>query len=302
MKVFVNRKYVDGPWGGGNQFVKNLFEYGKKFGVEVTNRLSDDLDVIHIQDVHADDVGVDYVAAVRYKQEINPKVKIVHRVNDADLGRDVKFREDAYKELSKYTYATIFVSDWTKNYFINKGWYCDNTFVLYNGIDTEIFKPREPLNDGKINIVTHHWSNNYNKGFKIYEKLDRFIKENSDFTFSYIGQHRNSFRNTNIVSPMFGKKLGRELSKYNVYISASEYENCPNHILESLACGIPTYSLSGNRGAASAGLVGKDFVYDDWDNLKKILLTKKFNNNHEHKISSWEGIMRKYFKIYKGDV
>ena len=26
MKVFVNRKYVDGPWGGGNQFVKNFFK------------------------------------------------------------------------------------------------------------------------------------------------------------------------------------------------------------------------------------------------------------------------------------
>ena len=58
MKVFVNRKYVDGPWGGGNGFVKNIFNYASSFGYVATNQLGEDVDIIHMQDVHADELGI----------------------------------------------------------------------------------------------------------------------------------------------------------------------------------------------------------------------------------------------------
>ena len=40
------------------------------------------------------------------------------------------------------------------------------------------------INNKKVNIVTHHWSDNYLKGFDVYDKLDEFVKENNDFTFT----------------------------------------------------------------------------------------------------------------------
>ncbi len=101
------------------------------------------------------------------------------------LGRygSAPWRVPAYKKFSKYCDATIFVSDWTKEYFLNEGWYCNNIFSITNGVDKDIFKPREKMNNGKINIVTHHWSNNHGKGFDIYRKIDEFVKDNPDFTF-----------------------------------------------------------------------------------------------------------------------
>ena len=82
MKVFVNRKYVDGPWGGGNGFVKNIFNYASSFGYVATNQLGEDVDIIHMQDVHADELGIGVDEVLSYKEKINPRVKIIHRVND----------------------------------------------------------------------------------------------------------------------------------------------------------------------------------------------------------------------------
>ena len=138
------------------------------------------------------------------KEKINPRVKIIHRVNDMDLGRygSDPWRVKAYKEFSKHCDGTIFVSDWTREWFLNEGWLCDNTFSIYNGVDKEIFKPGNKIDNGKINIVTHHWSNNKGKGFDIYNKIDEFVGNNVDFTFTYIGRHQNSFTNTNCIDPI----------------------------------------------------------------------------------------------------
>lgn len=298
MKVFVNRKYVDGPWGGGNGFVKNIFNYASSFGYVATNQLSEDVDIIHMQDVHADELGIGVDDVLTYKHDINPNVKIIHRINDSDKTRtrDNSWRELAYKEFSKHCDATVFVSEWTKEYYHE--WFCDNVYVILNGVDKEIFKPGNKIDNGKINIVTHHWSNNKGKGFDLYNKIDEFVGNNLDFTFTYIGRHQNSFTNTNCIDPIFGKELGKELARYDVYVSASEYENCPNHILESLSCEIPTYALAGERGAASSYLVGDEFCFDGWEELQEILLDKYYPNN-EYKVFSWKECIEQYQNVYR---
>lgn len=302
MKIFINRKIVNGPWGGGNHFIKNIFRYGPEFGHEITNNLNDKgIDVAHIQDLHSDSLGVSSSHVLDYQKSVNPKLKIVHRVNDMDLGRyDCQpWREKAYADFSKRCDATIFVSDWTKNYFIEKGWHCKKTFSILNGVDKKIFKPQETIDNQKINIVTHHWSNNRGKGLEIYKKIDDFVSRNKDYTFTYIGQPQNYLKNSRCIGPFFGEQLGKELSRYNLYISASEYENCPNHILESLACEIPTFALSGFRGGASVGLVGDDFTYKNWEELEKILLAKKFSKNTAYEVQSWQECMGMFFKAYE---
>ena len=299
MKIFINRRLVDGPWGGGNKFVRAMLEHAPKFNHIVTNNLMEaDIDIVHIQGLRSDSLGVDVNKILIHKKESRPNIKGVHRVNDMDLGRHdhLPWRKRACLQTSAHTDATVFVSEWTKEYFIKEDWRCDNTHVIYNGVDKEVFQPRKKLDNNKINIVTHHWSNNQGKGFEIYEKIDKFVKDNRDFNFTYIGRERGTFENTNVVSPLFGAELGEELSKYGLYISASEYENCPNHILESLACDIPTYACS--LGGASLKLVGEDHVFDNWDELQKIILSKEYIKN-TYVPSSWEECMKEYFEFYE---
>jgi hypothetical protein len=298
MKILVNRRIVNGPWGGGNKFTKALKGCATEKGHSIVEKFENDIDIIHLQDLHADELGIDADTALQYKRRVNPKVKIIHRVNDMDLGRcDSKpWRDKAYINFSQFIDGTIFVSEWTKDFFIKKGWLAKNNFVATNGVDKSIFHPQNKKNNEKINIVTHHWSYNKGKGFKIYEKIDKFVEDNKEFTFTYIGRERGTFKSTNIVKPLFGKPLGKELSSYDVYISASEYENCPNHILESLACNIPTYACK--LGGASIKIVGEEHVFDSWEHLKSILLLKKFPNN-KYKPLSWQEAIYKYFEIYE---
>ena len=51
MKVSIGSKIVDGPWGGGNLFVKNLSNYLIELGHDVIYDLSEsDIDLILLTD------------------------------------------------------------------------------------------------------------------------------------------------------------------------------------------------------------------------------------------------------------
>ena len=150
------------------------------------------------------------------------------------------------------------------------------------------------INNGKINIVTHHWSNNRMKGFDIYEKLDKFVGENKDYTFTYIGRHLNTFKNTKIIEPLFGKELGDALGVYDVYISGSKFDPGPNHILESLACNIPTFVCE--DGGGSCEFAGKEYTYKDFEDFIELIKVKKLINSTID-IDSWMTTAHKFSKI-----
>ena len=197
-------------------------------------------------------------------------------------------------ECSKHVDTTIFVSNWMMSYFLKKGWHCKNNHVVYNGINTEHFSPQPKIKNGKINIVTHHWSNNRMKGFDIYEKLDDMLKSNSEYTFTYIGRELGTFSNTRVIKPLFGASLGKELGKYDVYVSASRYDPGPNHILESLACNIPTYVHK--EGGGCIEFAGEEHKYEDIDELmEKIKSPKK--NNRSDLIKGWQDCIFELEKV-----
>jgi hypothetical protein len=274
MKIFINRKPVDGPWGGGNLFVKSFHEHFSKNN-KVVHQLEEDIDIIFMQDPRPGNTGISINEIVNYKNYF-PNSKIVHRVNECDARKNTQGVDDMLRKCSEFTDMTIFVSNWMKNYHIKKGWVCKNNQVLVNGVLKE-FNKNKKINNGKVNIVTHHWSDNYLKGFDIYDKLDQFVNENKSFTFTYIGRERGTFCNTKIIKPLHDKDLMEELSKYDIYISASRYDPGPNHILESLACEIPTYVHEDGGGCVE--FAGKDHVFCNFKKLIEILESKQYVNN-----------------------
>ena len=44
---------------------------------------------------------------------------------------------------------------------------------------------------------------------------------------------------TNLVRPLFGKELGDELRKHDIYVTASRWEPCGMHHIEGAASGLP---------------------------------------------------------------
>lgn len=207
--------------------------------------------------------------AIMYKM-VNPSCKVVLRVNENDARKGTTGVDAALVKVSEHIDGTVWVSDWMWEYFHQRGWKCRNSEIIINGVDLEIFRPGEKLDNGKINIVAHHWSDNRMKGADVYEALDEFVGRNPErFTFTYIGRTRSRFEHATVIGPLHGKRLGDELGKYDVYVSGSLHDPGPNHIIEALACGLPT--LVHKDGGGCVEFAGETHRYSNIPNLLGVL-------------------------------
>ncbi len=282
MKILINRKPVKGPWGGGNLFVDSFCKILSSYGHEVVHNLSDDLDAIFMQDPRYSDLGISINEIAQFKTK-NPNVKVFHRVNECDARKGTTGVDELLRNSSKFTDHTFFVSNWMENYHLKKGWNCNSTSVLYNGVDLDHFKEREKINNGKVNIVTHHWSDNPYKGSDVYEFLNSWISSQSEFTFTYIGRYSGDLKNTSMISPLYGLDLGKELSKYDVYVSGSRFDPGPNHIIESIACNIPTIVHADGGGAVEFS--GERNSFKDSEELVHLIVSIKNGLKMGHNLS-----------------
>jgi len=306
INVFINRKVVNTAWGGGNKIVQGFFKFGKQCGMNVSNVLDENTDIALIINPHYDNQtqmpGINEI--LNYKYRHNKNLKIINRINEKNLGRipqENRF-DHVYIEMSKYCDGNIFVSNWLKKYYFDKDWHSKNNIVIHNGVDKEIFKNYKiKLSDknNKINIITHHWSNNIGKGFKYYEAIEKMCEENPEkFTFTYMGRHRNNFKTAKVIGPFHGKKIGEELSKYDLYISASQYESGPNHVLEALACGLPVIIIDKSGGGIEMVKTQDNFFKDEKDLIDKILNTK-YSTEIAYKTKGMKEFVREYCNYFK---
>lgn len=253
------------------------------------------LDVILLAGLDNDGYGISIDQAVMYQMYGKPDCKIVLRVNENDARKGTDHMDDFLVRVSEHLDGTVFVSKWLQDYFNEKGWQCKNQTVIINGVAPEIFAPQPKLNNGKLNIVAHHWSDNVWKGKDIYEKIDQFVGENPDkYAFTYIGRHQCDFKHTTVVKPLAGKALGQELGKHDIYISASRHDPGPNHCTEALSCGLPTWVHKDGGGCVE--FAGADHSYRDWDHLREILLAPNptAQNANAVQLRSWTPCIQEY--------
>lgn len=296
MKICINRKPVIGPWGGGNLFVTSFCETLTQAGHQVVHTLEDNLDFIFMQDPRYSDLGISVNEIVEYKRK-KPSTKVIHRVNECDARKGTHGLDKLLRACSQYTDHTIFVSEWMRQYHLEKGWKCDSTSIVYNGVNLKHFRACDKIENGKVNIVTHHWSDHPLKGADIYDALDEWVGGNENFTFTYIGRCSRPFKNSKLIPPLSGQALGDELGKYDIYVSGSRFDPGPNHVIESLACGIPTYVHHDGGGAAE--FAGKHNTYTNYDGLVKLITRdfkeqKYFSNLAPY---SWESCVKNVMNI-----
>jgi hypothetical protein len=299
MKIYINRKPVEGPWGGGNLFVKAFYEYLPESNYNIVdNPLKDIPDIIFLQSPKPDSTCNFSINNAIFLKNKYPSIKIIMRVNDCDARKATVGVDNMWIECSKYIDKTVFVSSWMKEYFLKKGWACKKNYILYNGVNFDHFKPNEKIKNGKINIVTHHWSNNRMKGFDVYEKLDEYVGKNSNkYTFTYIGRDLGTFKNTNVIAPLFGKSLGEELSTYDLYVSASKFDPGPNHILESLACNLPTFVCKDGGGAVE--LAGNSNIFEKYSDLLDMIEDTSYVKNKFSSLCNWKTCVKNLDKILR---
>ena len=248
MKIAIGYKIHKDSWGGGNQFVTSLNQYAKSNGHEIVYELKDkNIDIILIVDPRSyeQDIPFSLFDIFKYLLFTNKNAIVVHRINECDERKNTKYMNMMLRRTNFLADHTVFIASWLRNLKIyQKDKSCS---VILNGANTNFFNSSRSNFWNKkspLKIVTHHWSCNFNKGFDIYEKLDRMLtskKWMDKIRFTYIGNipSKYNFCRTRHLLPIHGDKLGIELSKHHVYLTASLNEPSGNHHIEAAQCGLP---------------------------------------------------------------
>ncbi len=256
LRVALNARSVDGPFGGANQFAKNIAEALRAAGHVVVERLEPGLDVILIIASHdaLRLVAIPPADIAAYKKA-NPGVIVIQRVNASDEQRGGSIGQNQrVLAANRIADHTLFVSAFMRDFWAERGIHIDDPnrhTVIHTGADESIFHPRSgAVWDGKqpFRLVTHHWSSNFLKGFDYYERLDTMLGYapwKDRFAFTYVGNMPAGFamKNAKHVPPTSGSALADILRSHHGYVTAARFEPGGNHYIEAIQCGLPVLHL-----------------------------------------------------------
>jgi len=295
MKISIGSKVINGPFGGGNEYIKNLISFLEIKGHIVINHLNDDdIDIILLTSPFLDsqtstfsNYEIDF-----YQKFVNSSTISFQRINECDERKKTNHINKQIVKSNKNIDCTFFVSSWLKSIFENIDISFKDSFVVMGGPNKNIFNSHNKIywsSSEPLKIVTHHWSNNFMKGFDIYLKLDQLINENKseDFEFTFIGNLPKDFKfkNTKIFEPLVGEDLSKELKKHHIYITASKNEPSGNHHMEGALCGLPILYL--NSGALPEYCSDYGIELDTNNIFESILKIKKNYRKIVNKLDSY---------------
>jgi len=309
LKIAIGYNLISSSWGGGNQFATSLVKKAKEKGYVITFDLKDrDIDIILLTDPRSYNYGVSFGSfeIIWYLLFKNKNALVVHRINECDERKNTNHINNFLKWSNYCADYTVFISNWLKSLNIYETG--KDSEVILNGGDIKIFRDYgSPLWDGiaPLKIVTHHWSANYMKGFDVYKNLDNILtcpEWEDKIEFTYIGNLPNgfTFKKSKHLTPMNGQKLGIELSKHHLYISASINEPAGMHHIEGILCGLPI--VFRNSGALPEYCNGYGVSFNNEDflpALKKIMNNYKFyKNNVSNYSNTADQMTKKYLDLF----
>lgn len=276
-RIAFNQYLLADSWGGGNQFLKQLAPYLAERCFEVTYELDPLVTHIFIIDVRPIVTCTFTIEEAQVFKKRFPNVKVIHRINNCDQ----KYTENEVKnlgagvdrqvlEMARWVDQSVFISDWLKNYFFKKGFPAEHPHqTVTNAAADGYFYPQPSSwkNDSPMKIVTHHWSDNWLKGYKVYQTIDEMIAsgELPGFELTIIGRWPREivWKSAKTHGPMQGMKLADELRQHHIYVTASQYEPGGMHFIEGMQCGLPVvYQKDGGGICEVARLAGIEFDAD----------------------------------------
>lgn len=300
MKVSINKKIVNGPYGGGNQMLILIADYLAAKGVGVSFELGEDTDVVLMMDVKKESCCFEIEKILELKKRKG--IKVVHRINDNGSHRhNNKIRDKMILDANKLADKTIFISEWVRDYFIERGFSGDHV-VIHNAADRTLFKPsdRNRQTNEPLKIVTHHWSDNMSKGYDVYGKIDGFCSDNPNIaSFRFIGRDCSFTHFSSICEKITAKpykEIPQYLSSQDVYISASLFESGGCHIVEGMACGLIPLVRKGGGGTEDYSR-GYGFVFNDATEL--IDYIRKLYEDYDFYLETKNKVKNEY--LYNSD-
>lgn len=241
MKVFFAYTFQDGPWGGGNQFLKALAGYFRSHGGFAETPADADAILFNSHQNIRDVIDL----RLRY-----PAVPIIHRVDGPVhliRGFDREVDTCIARANAVLADATIYQSRWSRDRCREVGLKArELEDVITNAPDPSIFGPDSLPTlapNERIRVIATSWSGNPHKGFDVYRWMDCNLKpEKVQMTF--VGNSPVEFTTITRKPPMASADLAKELRRHHLYVTASRNDPCSNALIEALHCGLPALAVN----------------------------------------------------------
>ncbi len=248
-------------WGGANQWTSQVTRWLRYHGWKVRFDLREKPDVIvmtHTGLAAGTSFGADEVERLKARFS---EVPCIHRINDNDIRKKTSEMDALLAKSSRVADHTVFVSGWLRDYHAAR-WFdaARPHSVITPGADPRFFHPvgarswdgREPLR-----LVTHHWSDNWSKGFDVYRDIDRLMAGGmrGRVHLRIIGRWPAdlTWQAAEVFGPASGGRLADLLRGCHGYVSASRHEPGAMHVAEGLQCGLPILYHRDSGGTVEQG-------------------------------------------------
>ena len=312
MKISIGSKIVEGPWGGGNLFVKNLSNYLTKLGHKVIYDLSEpDIDLILLTDPRSrreSSSTFNHNDILKYKKYVNRNSIVVQRINECDERKNTKGVNKLYLSSTEIADSVVFVSNWLQDIYLQLGLDENKSTVIMSGSNELIFnsygRTEKPVNK-KFKLLTHHWSSNYLKGFELYSLIDQLLETNkwrNKIEFTYLGNvdKEFAFKNTKIMAPLSGFELANEIKEHDIYVTGSLNEPSGNHHIEAALCGLPVLYINSGGIPEYAKNYGVEVTLKNFEERLEYLI--EYYGQFEKKMKSYPynstAMCEKYEKLF----
>ncbi len=300
MKIHIFLDIQDGPWGGGNQFLKALRVIWREEDCYAEDL--NDADCVLVNSHHFD--SQDNLERLLTALKNNPDMSVVHRIDGPvtfirksnDGTDDLIFK---FNEL--FADASILQSKWSVDKTKELGYDIKVPVkVIYNAPDPTVFYPAESKKKNvKTKLIATSWSSNIRKGFDVYQWMD----ENLDwdkYEMSFIGNTDVFFKNVSHIPPMDSTTLSEALRESDIFITASKADPCSNSLIEALHCGLPALALKDGGHPELIGKAGEAF-----GSAEEIpTLLEKISDNQKNyvckiKLSDIKEVAKQYYQFIK---
>lgn len=254
VKIHILYQFVEGPWGGGNQFLKALRDWFRETGVYAES--PEEAQVILFNSHHR----LDEVLRVKNRY---PNKILIHRIDGPVYyirGRDRAIDKTIFQFNSLLADGTIFQSSWSrdKNYELGIKRSPHET-VIMNAPDPGIFnREGKRLPHKKVKLVATSWSGNIRRGFEVYQYLDEHLDYNR-YEMTFIGNSPVEFKNIKWIKAVPSRELAGILREHDIYITASRNDPCSNALIEALHCGLPAVARNDGGHPEIVGEAGTFF-------------------------------------------
>ena len=275
-RIHLAYEFVDGPWGGANQFLKALRDKLRAMGLYAES--PEESNVILMNSYHVNSTKT-IKEVLRFKKKGGNSPRVMHRI-DGPFSL-VRGRPDvsdvAVRHVNLISDGTVFQTNWIKeNAKLSPKSRGLPSRVIGNAPDEKIFYQKTTSSDPseKTKLLYTSWSTGMNKGFDTLKWID----ENMDwdkYSMTFVGNSPTVFENICMRPPLGSEALAHEIRKHDIFISPARNEPSSNAILEALSCGLPVLAV--NQGG-SPELVGKSGeLFDSPEEIPK--LVKKISQN-----------------------